>query len=138
MLVYLSKSERAECVCTNSDGLWSLIDVHVDGGAGGARGDDQRCVLQVHLHLDVLGRGTIMVAHLDLESETERESQIQKDPSIGFTWTGAHSVKGPTHSNDQPHTHIHSNLQSVNQSIYGACVWTQGGICVFFVTEEKK
>lgn len=52
---------------TNNNGLWALIAGHVDGASGGAEGGDQRRLQQIQLDRDVMGRGTIVVAHLDLD-----------------------------------------------------------------------
>lgn len=53
---------------TNRDGLCALIVGHVNGGSGTAGKDDQWRVQEIHLDQDVMGRGTVMVAHVDLDS----------------------------------------------------------------------
>lgn len=58
---------KGACSYTNSDGLWALIAGHVDGDSGGAGGERQGRVQQIQLDQDVTGRGTVMVAHLDLD-----------------------------------------------------------------------
>lgn len=57
---------KVSCSNTNSDGLRALIVRHVDGGSGGA-GDNQWRVQQIQFDRDITARGTIVVAHLDLE-----------------------------------------------------------------------
>lgn len=66
---------------------------HVDGDLGAAGGDDHRRAQEVHLHRDVRGRGTVVVAHLDLNrSGTNSLSGFKPYPGRGFK---CHRFNGP-------------------------------------------